>query len=85
MFFSTPNIQKMPKKAYTCQVFFKDRTGYYKKVENPQKLATHFDSKNTEWKYLNVYEIDKTKENRCGVYTGLRIYSVNYNRELNEK
>lgn len=68
----------MPKKAYTCQVFFKEKAAYYNKVEDPQKLATYFDSKNTEWKYLNVYERDKTKDNRCGAYTGLRIYSKSF-------
>ncbi|WP_159479830.1 hypothetical protein [Chryseobacterium sp. 18068] len=66
----------MAKKIYTCQVIFPGKTAYYKKVENPQLLADYLDKK-SDWKYLNVFEVDKTKDNRCGLYTGLRIYSVN--------
>ena len=66
----------MAKKLYTCQVLFPAKTAYYKSVENPQKLAEYLNQK-TDWKYLNVYEIDKEKFNRCGIYTGLRIYSNN--------
>lgn len=66
----------MAKKLYTCQVLFPEKTAYYKKVKEPEKLAEYLDQ-NTDWKYLNVYEVDKEKENRCGAYTGLRIYSSN--------
>lgn len=73
----------MGKKLFTCQVFFPNKTAYYKKVENPQKLADYLTLK-TDWKYLNVFEIDKEKENRCGLYTGLRIYNPNHKKIENE-
>lgn len=71
----------MAKKVYTCQVLFPEKTAYYKKVDNPNKLADYL-NKNTDWKYLNVYEVDKSKENRCGEYTGLRIYSAKNKMEV---
>lgn len=74
----------MAKKMFTCQVFFPTKTAYYKKVEEPQKLAIYLNSK-TDWHYMNVCEIDKEKDNRCGVYTGLRIYNPNYKKSTDEK
>lgn len=67
----------MAKKVYTCNVFFKEKSGYYNSVDNPDKLAEYLDGKNTEWKYLNVYEKDKLAVNKCGLYLR-RIYSKNY-------
>ncbi len=32
---------------------------------------------NRDWKYMNVYDVDKTKQNRCGTYLR-RIYSQKY-------
>ena len=44
---------------------------------NTQPISPEYLDQNTDWKYLNVYEVDKEKENKCGAYTGLRIYSSN--------
>ena len=63
-------------KKYTCAVFYIEKTAYYNSVENPEKLSKYLEI-NREWKYLNVYEIDKSKHNRCGTYLR-RIYSQKY-------
>jgi len=82
MFFPNMNlqffkyIQKMPVKIYTCQVLYYEKTAYYNSVESPEKLSRFLEA-NRNWKYLNVYDVDKTKENRCGNYLR-RIYSQKY-------
>ncbi|MCT2410057.1 hypothetical protein NZD88_21075 [Chryseobacterium antibioticum] len=67
----------MATKVYTCNVFFENKSGFYNSVDNPEKLAKHFDDKGTNWKYLNVYEKDKMGVNKCGTYLR-RIYSQKY-------
>ena len=63
-------------KKYTCQVLYYEKTAYYNSVESAEKLSKFLES-NREWKYMNVYDVDKTKENRCGTYLR-RIYSQKY-------